>query len=344
MFDKKYAYHYLVAIGVLGLASYFGDKIKQGLSTDEEENELIRKYLLNESPLYGMNRPKLWIHSTYEINARKWKDFMSRNTTDLNQPYIHQTIRTIINHCGSDFNICLIDDESFSKLIPNWSVNIASMAEPHKSQYRNIAITQVLYLYGGIIVPNSFVCMKNLLPLYAETAEGHPFIGEGINRTVSNSNFGPTIKFMGARKGCPAIKKMLDEGLGQGIGKNSGQNSATVGGHFTVEPKFVGSLEKWILSSGLFTIVNGKLIGTKTKKGKPILLEDLMGENYLDLDNDAYGIIVPGDEILMRTKYEWFAVLPTEQLLKANPIIMKYIMSAHVDESFGGEQRSVSTI
>lgn len=67
-----------------------------------------------------------------------------------------------------------------------------------------------------------------------------------------------------------------------------------------------------------------------------------MGENYLDLDNDAYGIMVPGDEILMRTKYEWFAVLPTEQLLKANPIIMKYIMSAHVDESF--EQRSVSTI
>jgi hypothetical protein len=131
---------------------------------------------------------------------------------------------------------------------------------------------------------------------------------------------------------------MLDEGLGQGISKNS----ATVGGHFTTEPKFVGSLEKWITTSGLFTIVNGKLIGTKTKKGRPILLEDLMGENYLDLDTDAYGIMVPGDEILMRTKYEWFAVLPTEQLLKANPILIKYIMSAHVDESF--EQRSVSSI
>jgi hypothetical protein len=29
MFDKKYAYHYLFAIGVIGVASYFGDKIKQ---------------------------------------------------------------------------------------------------------------------------------------------------------------------------------------------------------------------------------------------------------------------------------------------------------------------------
>lgn len=330
MFDRKYAYHYLVAIGVIGLASYFGDKIKQGLASDDEENELIRKYLLNESPLYGMNRPKLWIHSTYDVNARKWKDFMSRNTTDLNQPYIHQTIRTIINHCGSDFNICLIDDESFSRLIPNWSVNLASMAEPHRSQYRDIAMLQILYLYGGIIVPNSFVCMKNLAPLYAETSEGHPYIGEGINRTVSNGNYAPTMKFMGARKGCPTIKKMLDE------------NKIGIGGHFTNEPKFVGAMEKWIQANGTFTLVSGKLIGTKTKRNKPILLEDLMGENYLDLDNDAYGIMIPGDEVLMRTKYEWFAVLPTEQLLKANPIIIKYIMSAHVHESF--EIKSVGSI
>lgn len=321
MFDKKYAYHYLVAIGVLGLASYFGDKIKQGLNSDDEETELVRQYLLNESPLYGLNRPKLWIHSTYEVNARKWKDFMSRNTTDLNQPYIHQTIRTIINHCGSDFNICLIDDESFRKLIPNWSYNLASMAEPQRSQFRDIAMLQVLYLYGGIIVPNSFICMKTLAPLYAETSEGHPFVGEGINRTVSQSNFMPTVKFMGARKGCSTIKRMLDE-------------NKLPTGHPTLEPKFVGHLATWINGNSAFTRVNGKLIGTKTSKGKPILLEDLMSENYLDLDSDAYGIMIPGDEILMRTKYEWFAVLPTEQLLKINSVIVKYMMSSQVQESF----------
>jgi hypothetical protein len=328
MFDRKYAYHYLVAIGVLGLASYYGDKIKQGLSTSDEEYDLIRKYLLNESPLYGMNRPKLWIHSKYEQNARKWKDFMSRNTTDLNQPYIHQTIRTIINHCSSDFNICLIDDESFQKLIPNWSVNLASMAEPHKSQQRDKGMLQLLYLYGGVVVPNSFVCLKSLAPLYAETAEGRPFVGEGINRTTSSKNFAPTIQFMGARKGCPTIKKMIDE-----IGDTNG--------HFTVEPKLVGSVEKLVFNNN-FTVVDGKLIGTKTKRGKPILLEDLMSENYLDLDPDAYGILIPGDEVLMRTKYEWFAVLPTEQLLKANLIIVKYMLSAHVDSV--NAPKSVSSI
>ena len=152
MFDKKYAYHYLIAIGAIGVVSYFGDKIKQGLSSNDAENELIRKYLLNESPLYGMNRPKLWIHSTYEKNARQWKDFYSRNTTDLNQPYIHLTIKSIINHCGADFNICLIDDETFSKLIPTWEVNMATLSEPHKSTYRDYGMEESLYRI------RSFVC------------------------------------------------------------------------------------------------------------------------------------------------------------------------------------------
>ena len=91
-----------------------------------------------------------------------------------------------------------------------------------------------------------------------------------------------------------------------------------------------------------FTVVDGKLIGTKSKRGKPILLDDLMSENYLDLDPDAYGILIPGDEVLMRTKYEWFAVLPTEQLLKANLIIVKYMLSAHVDSV--NAPKSVSSI
>ena len=86
MFDSKYTYRYLAAIAVIGIASYFGDKIKQGLNTNDAENDMIRQYLLNDSPLYGMNRPKLWIHSSYGKNARQWKDFYSRNSPDLNPP------------------------------------------------------------------------------------------------------------------------------------------------------------------------------------------------------------------------------------------------------------------
>lgn len=338
MFDKKYAYHYLIAIGAIGVVSYFGDKIKQGLSSNDAENELIRKYLLNESPLYGMNRPKLWIHSTYEKNARQWKDFYSRNTTDLNQPYIHLTIKSIINHCGADFNICLIDDETFSKLIPTWEVNMATLSEPHKSTYREVGMLQLLYLYGGIIVPNSFICMQNLAPLLTE----QPFVAEMVNRTcnASNQNFMPSTKFMGAKKGCPVIQKMLAE------------NKVDVNRHFTTEDKFLGNTQQWLyneVNAGSMQLVNGKRIGTKTSRGKQILLEDLMSEDYLDLEKDAYGIYIPAEEVLTRPKYQWLAYLSSEEVLKTNAVIIKYLKSSTVDAvneyfSEANVVKSVSTI
>jgi hypothetical protein len=340
MFDRKYAYHYLVAVGVVAVASYFGDKIKQGLTSNNAENELIRKYLLNESPLYGMNRPKIWVHSTYEKNARQWKDFYSRNSTDLNQPYIHLTIKSIINHCGRDFNICLIDDETFSKLIPTWEVNMSTLSDPHKALYREIGMLQLLYLYGGMIVPNSFVCLKNLLPLYEETSEGRPFVTEEINRTCNvaakreSRNFVPSIKMMGARKGCPELKRMLAENKIDGTG------------HFTVETKFLGNIQQWLYAKGdKFTVVNGKLIGTKSTKGKQILLEDLMSENYLDLDPEAYGVYIPADEVLARPKYQWLAHLSSQEVLKTNAIIVKYLKSSEANEYFTDHTiQSVATI
>jgi hypothetical protein len=113
-----------------------------------DEYEMVKKYLLNDSPLYGFNKPKIWIHTKYEISARKWKDFYWRNTYDLNQPYIHLTIKSIINHCGGkDFHICLIDDETFSKLLPKMDISIDSnMAEPQKSAIPTIGISSTCLL------------------------------------------------------------------------------------------------------------------------------------------------------------------------------------------------------
>jgi hypothetical protein len=84
------------------------------------------------------------------------------------------------------------------------------------------------------------------------------------------------------------------------------------------------------------------MIGTKTTKGKQILLEDLMSENFLDLDKDAYGVYIPADEVLARPKYQWLAYLSSEEVLKTTPIIVKYLKSSAVE--YFTEQKSVSTI
>ena len=154
MFNTKNLWKYVTLVAIISVASFYSKKMISTMENkDESEYKLIQKYLLNESPLYGNNKPKIWIHTKYEINARKWKSFHSRNSYDLNQPYIHITIQSIIDYCSDDFHICLIDDDSFSKLIPTWDAPLSNMPDPKKSQYRQLGLAQLLYYYGGIIVP-----------------------------------------------------------------------------------------------------------------------------------------------------------------------------------------------
>jgi hypothetical protein len=329
LFSSKNITTYVLTIGIVLVASYFADSFKQRFETNDEY-ELIRKYLLNDSPLYGYNRPKLWIHSKYEINSRKWKDFYSRNTTDLNQPYIHLTIKTILDHCADDFNVCLIDDKSFSKLIPSWDIDVSTVAEPMKSSLRELGMLQLVYYYGGMVVPNSFVCKKNLKEFYEKGIEnGCPFVCENINRNeniLSSSQkklFAPDTFFLGAKKN--------DETILEFIEFSKKQNNTP---HFTSENNFIGYNSKWCMSAvhgNKMNLLGGELVGVKTEDNKQILLEDLMEDAYIKFHPDAFGIYIPGDEILNRHKYQWFAVLSSEQLLQTNMIISKHLLDAVSD-------------
>lgn len=328
MFNSKNIPVYIASLGVIFVVGTLAKQIKNPLETNDEY-EMIKNYLLNESPLYGYNRPKLWIHSKYEVNSRKWNDFHSRNTTDLNQEYIHLTIKTIINHCGEDFNICLIDDDSFGKLLPNWDVDLINMAEPRKSNYRAMGMAQLIYVYGGMTLPNSFVCLKNLKSFYDEyTRNDAAFVCETINRTSniaegSTNNFIPDITIMGATKNNYTILELVE------FLKNQNLN-----GHFSDENRFKGSIQyfcKESIQGQKLSLVGGELIGIKTNKQKPVLIEDLTEEAYLDLHPHVVGIQIPSEDILKRTKYQWFAAMNSQQLLNTNMIIAKYIKASITD-------------
>ena len=323
---------YLFGFSIIVILSYASMHMKQSFGSNDEY-ELIKKYLLNDSPLYGYNKPKLWIHSTYEVNSRNWKSFQSRTTTDLNQPYIHLTIKTIINHCGNDFNICLIDDDTFSKLIPSWDIDLHSVAEPQRTYYRELGMLKLIYYYGGMVVPNSFLCCKNLKPLYTEgITDNKPFLVEQNNRTVNiqkdNNNkplYIPNVYFMGAKKNNETIKELIEY-----------LKARNMSPHFTSEYTFIGDTAHWCANAakqGKINIVDGMLIGIKTQKGTPILIDDLMGDYYLDLSKNIYGIYIPADEILRRPKYQWFAIVPSEEVFKTNAIITKYLKTSIVDSN-----------
>ncbi len=339
--EAKTIYTYLGAIAVILVVSAYRNKFGDANS---KTDELIREYLLNESPLYGMNKPKLWIHTEYGINAREWRTG-ERNTTKLNQPYIHTLIKTIIHKCGDDFNVCLIDDASFAKLLPNDQKLLPNdqkllpndpeflknnpEKDPennHKLLPKNIqpnlsktqreyAFMKLLYVYGGIIMPNTFICLKSLTPLLV---------------TDDIPKFGAGVSVMSAKKACPKLREIAEDWL-------------AMDGYHVVNEDLVDNKKQKLLAKHGAEIINPQLLGKADRKGKPILLDDLMAENYIQISDDAFGILIDGNEVLQRSKYKWLAYISTEELMQSQLVLVKYIKASMVD-GFSNTKPSIMAI
>ena len=151
-----------------------------------------------------LSKPILWIHCPFEYNSRNWNSFGSRSSYELNQPYLYLTTKSIIQHCQSSFQIVIFDDTSFSKLIPNWTHS----GLPLKDVTRVSGFLKILYIYGGLITPISFLCLKDLITLYNKGIRNNKmFICENLNyNTIHPSIFIPDCNFIGANKSNHFIK------------------------------------------------------------------------------------------------------------------------------------------
>ena len=285
-------------------------------------NNSIQNYLLDESSLADVKKPILWIPIKYEYNSRNWLSFGSRSSFELNQPYMYLTVKSIISKCSNDFHICIIDDNSFKKLLPEWSVNMSIISDPIKENIRKLGWVKLLKKYGGMIVPPSFLCMRNLIELYNSGINGDKmFLCEMTDRNITSTTheFYPNMNFMGAHKETLILDNLID--FMQRIISND----------YTSQSIFLGDFNRWCNSKTReINVIDGKLIGTKTLDNNPILVDDLLSNNYIDLYSQTYGIYIPADEILNRRHYEWFARLSPSQVLESKIIISKYILLANI--------------
>jgi len=329
VFNSKYVIFFIILFGL----SYFYKKLKldEDTNTSAYYYRMVNKYLLNKNSLGGNNKPYLFIHlhadNTIipEVNSRNWSSFKSRNSKDVNQPYQYLTIKSIIDKCGDDFNITLIDDESFKNILPKWSVNLKMIANPIRTHIRELALASLLNIYGGILVPSSFICLKSLKPLYdANINENKMFVGEFLNNTssasnISNSanNFLPSTKLMG----CNADNDLMKEY----IKFLEVQNSTD----FVAQSDFLGKTNLWLnnaVNNNQINNINGFYIGTKKSCGKPVLIEELVGSSFVDLHDDALGLYVPWDELIERTSLQWFVRMSPQQVLESNTVIGKNLL------------------
>jgi hypothetical protein len=316
----------LISIIIIGLGILYQRYLDKNSFNDDYSD--IQKYLLKDNKyLLETDKPILWIHIPYEYNSRKWLDFGSRSSIDLNQPYIYLTIRSIIKNCENSFKIVLIDDLTFEKLIPNWTINMERIPDPSKCYIRQLAITKLIYIYGGMNVPLSFLCLKNLLSMYENgIKQNKMFVCEKYNSNVSSDRnlFYPNCEFIGSEKENPTVKELINF------------MEINISSNFTNELVFLGKFNTWCLykiNENKINLINGHLIGTKNVENEAILLDNLLSDEYINFYSNIYGIWVPNRDILKRTYYEWFARMSPEQIFESQFILAKYMVISLAPES-----------
>jgi hypothetical protein len=240
-----------------------------------------------------------------EMNARNWESFGSRNSTNLNQPYLYVTIKSILDKCKDSFNVFLIDDDSFHKLVPNWKINMDTLPSPSKEHYRQFGLTSLLYHYGGFTVPASTLCLEDLQGLYKES------LGEKDAFAVQTTVDAPDPRFMGSVRHGDVIRKLRDF-EGSLLQKDN-----------TSEADFNRTLKAWC--ERYAQVVCGGKVGVKMKCGIPVDLADLLGNNRIDIHEGAKAVYFPADEILRRPKYAWFARMSVAQILNSDLAVATYM-------------------
>ena len=316
----KYIIYFIIltSIGML----YDKYKKKYLPSDDDRKEKMIRQFLLNDSVISN-NKPIMWVHTSYNFNSRFWPSFYSRNTKNLNEPYIQACVESLVKHCGESFNICLIDNNSFSKLLPQWNIDINRLADPVKAHMERLGLSKLLYTYGGFVVPNSMIALKNLNDIFAASLKNtDAFVCESINRTKTNdiSLFIPSSKIMGCMKHSKNMQNYLK------------YLETLVSRDFTEEMDFEGLTNKWLhreTVEGRFALINGKTFGIRDNEECPVYIDQLLENSFVKFNNDMAGLYLPNDEILARVKYGWFTRMSKKQVMESNTIAGKYMLISH---------------
>lgn len=316
-------FNYLLGfIGLVAVGKVY-EKWRKSTETDEQIKtyQLVKEYLLNDSSLAKSNKPLLWIHVPHEMNARHWLSFNSRMTKDVNRPYLFLTIKSIVERCAESFNICLINDNTFGKIIPGWTIELDDIAEPVRERVRHLALARTLYYYGGLLVPPSLLCFDNLYDTFTRGLNGHDaFVGEFIDRSVTADEtiYSPNTRLMGCAKNSAVMAEFTDMLM------------LLISRDYTDQPKFLGAVSQWWtqkINEGKAGIIGAKELGIETPSG-PMTVEMLMGSTLYSLDKSAIALYFPEDEIHRRTAFQWFERQSPEQVLSGHYLAGTYMLAS----------------
>jgi len=153
------------------------------------------------------------------------------------------------------------------------------------------------------------------------------FVCETLNSNSNYNEFYPNILFSGSQKNNPLLKDFIN------------YIQINISTDFTAQTQFLGNYNNWILlniQNGYINLINGYEIGVKTIDEKPILLDDLMSNNFLDLYKGSYGLLIPSKQLENRISYGWFIRSSPRQILESDTILGNYFLLSIAPEDKQG--------
>ena len=316
MLDTKIV---LTVVGLTTMA-YIYNRVKEKEHNvfAAHDDSVIDQYLVNgdagnaNKKSKNKNNPFLWVYNSYDANSRHWKTFNDRKSNDLNQPYIELCLQSIIHKNSDNFNVCLISDSSFKKLLPELNFDIAKIPAPLKNHYQTLALMKIAHRYGGLVMPSSMICFKNLRSLYNRSIREHSaFCFEFPNHslTVDYERLLPSSKILGCERYNTHIRDIIHK------------YEEVLSEDFTSESDILGKLSHFIMMSeekGNIKVLSGQIIGTRDVNNRSVTLEKLFSTDFLQLSNDAMVLYIPQQKIKERNAFSWFCRLSPQQIYESN--------------------------
>ena len=137
------------------------------------------------------------------------------------------------------------------------------------------------------------------------------------NKSADTLKFIPGSQIMGAKKESDSLKKLIE------------YSQIQISTDNTNEMDFLGNFDFKLFEmykQNEIDVVNANLFGIKDQNGKEVLIEDLLSSSPIKFSNNCYCIVIPKDELLKRTKFNWFVKLNKEQIIETDNNISNHLV------------------
>jgi hypothetical protein len=280
----------IVSLFALLYSNYLKQRQSRARQLFGEEPLDIDSFFYSPDVLDLSKRRKIWIHLPYERNARKWTDFGSRSSYELNMPYMTLCIKSIIDNCAEAYDIVLFDDTNIGEILHDDNIDLSKLSGTLLRDTREQHILKILHKYGGVLLPASLYLRGS----FSNVDMPDEWFGTEMLNTenVSPSEYMCNLKLMGTPPKCETLGKFIEGDL-----------------------------------SAMPYQLDGQVIGTKDAKGKAITLDRLMSSEPLTLSKNNFGLYIPSSELCHRKKYQWYCMLSEENVLEANTALSYYMVA-----------------